>query len=274
VAAAVTRADVGEGIRELGLSGRPVCLHASLRSFGRVEGGADAVVDAFLDEECTLLVPAFTWGSLVAPPGHMRSRRNGVDYETPQPSPGAGLVYRPDTLDVEPRMGAIAAAVVRRPGRARGLSQLCSFAAVGPGADSLVGPQRPLDVYPPLRLLAARGGVVLLAGVGLTSMTLIHAAEEKAGRRLFRRWANATDGLPMEVEVGGCSNGFDSLEPLLAPLARETHVGDSRWRAFPAREALAAAAEAIREDPELTRCDDPGCLRCRDAIAGGPQFSA
>ena len=94
-------------------------------------------------------------------------------------------------------------------------------------------------------------------------------AKGSLGRTLFRRWANAPDGLPMDVEVGGCSNGFGKLEPVLGPLARERDVGPSRWRAFSARGALEAAAEAIRERPEITHCGSADCVRCADAVAGG-----
>jgi aminoglycoside 3-N-acetyltransferase len=271
VATTVTRDDVRAGIRELGLAGLPLCVHSSLRSFGRVEGGADTVVDAILDEGCTLLVPTFSyWLYLVVPPEGMRPARNGWDYGEPHESPGAGRIFDPESNTVSQTMGAIPAAVLARPVRVRGRSPICSFAAVGPLAERLVSPQRALDVYPPLRLLAASDGWVVLMGVGLERMTLIHLAEERAGRTLFRRWANGPDGRPMEVEVGGCSEGFGALEPVLAPLARETTVGESRWRAFPAKAAIDAAAAAIRERPELTACPRPGCLRCADAIAGGP----
>ena len=74
----------------------------------------------------------------------------------------------------------------------------------------------------------------------------------------------------MEVAEGGCSAGFGSFEPVLALLMRETKVGESAWRAYPARETLETAAAAIRESPEMTRCENPDCLRCRDAVAGGP----
>lgn len=92
---------------------------------------------------------------------------------------------------------------------------------------------------------------------------------KQAGRHLFIRWAKGPDGRPIGVESGGCSAGFPRLEPVLGPLARETVVGDSRWRAFPAAEALARAAAAIRREPEITRCGED-CRRCRDTIAGGP----
>jgi DNA polymerase III delta prime subunit len=49
-------------------------------------------------------------------------------------------------------------------------------------------------------------------------------------------------------------------------------VGGSRWRAFPAQEAIAAAARAIRDDLMVTHCGRADCLRCNDAVAGGPLF--
>jgi aminoglycoside 3-N-acetyltransferase len=265
---AVGREALRAGIRELGLAEQTVCVHSSLRSFGSVEGGPDAVVDAFLAEGCTLVVPTFS-GTIfgLAPVEGMRAERNGKDYDLEHPSPGAGRVFTPESNEVGSSMGAIPVAVLARPGRVRGANPLSSFTAVGPRADP-VAEQRPLDVYAPLRILAARDGYVLLIGVGLDRMTLLHAAEERAGRALFRRWANGPDGRPMEVEIGGDSAGFPKLEPVLAPLARETRVGESRWRAFPARATLAAAADAIRADPAITHCD-ADCLLCDDAVAGG-----
>jgi aminoglycoside N3'-acetyltransferase len=119
-------------------------------------------------------------------------------------------------------------------------------------------------------VLAGQDGAVLLVGVGLNSMTLLHLAEARAGREPFRRWANGPRGEVIEAQTGGCSGGFASFEPVVAPLAQETVVGASRWRAYPARQAVEEATRAIRANPLMTLCGDPGCERCRDAIAGGP----
>ena len=268
--AAVKGEAIRAGVRELGLSGLPLEVHSSLSSFGRVEGGAATVVDSLLAEGCTVVVPTFTSPAyLVEPPEAMRLDRNGVDYESFNTAGGAHRVFTPETNDVNTTMGVIPAEVLGRPERIRGSNPLCSFAALGPLADR-VREQRPLDVYAPLRILAAKDGWALLMGVDLRSLTLLHLAEEKAGRRLFRRWANGQDGKPMEVEVGSCSQGFLNFESILAPLACVTLVGESRWVAYPARQSLAAAVEAIRADPGITHCGDADCLRCRDAIAGGP----
>ncbi len=87
---------------------------------------------------------------------------------------------------------------------------------------------------------------------------------------MFRRWANGPDQRPVGLEIGGCSNGFVRLESVLKPLDRVTRVGQSVWCAYPASELLEAATRAIREEPSLTHCSDPQCIRCDDAIMGGP----
>ena len=65
----VSARDVSETVRALNLQNRPVCLHSSLRSFGTVEGGAEAVIRGFLNEGCTVMVPAFTYDSVLPPAG-------------------------------------------------------------------------------------------------------------------------------------------------------------------------------------------------------------
>jgi len=74
----------------------------------------------------------------------------------------------------------------------------------------------------------------------------------------------------MEVEVGGCSDGFGNFEPILSPLMKERKVGESLWHVFPAKDALELAARAILKNPGLTHCGDSNCERCNDAIMGGP----
>ena len=264
--------EIRRAIRELRLEGKPVCLHSSLRSFGQVEGGASAVVDAFLSEGCTLLVPAFSWSYSVSPPLHLQFPRNAADYEyLSRTRTDVDCVFDPETsTEIDENMGAISAAVLRRAESRRGNHPICSFSASGPLADQLVKGQKADDVYAPLDASADRGGHVLLAGVDLSTMTLIHLAEKKAGRVLFRRWANGPDGYPIAVEAGGCSGGFTRLESALAPYLREGRAGESDWRAYPASDALAAATQAIVDDPHITHCENIACGRCDDVIAGGP----
>jgi aminoglycoside 3-N-acetyltransferase len=180
------------------------------------------------------------------------------------------MCYVPDSMEIDEDMGVIPATVVKMPERVRGAHPLCSFAAVGPLADELISGQAPLNVFAPLKSLAEADGLVILMGVGLESMTLIHLAEQLAGRNLFRRWANAPDYEPIEVETGGCSDGFGNLMSVLTPIMREAYVGESTWFCFPAEEALAISAAAIHQEPGFTRCDRSDWHHCDDAILGGP----
>jgi aminoglycoside 3-N-acetyltransferase len=268
---AVTYQDIQHAIHALDLADQLICIHASLRSFGHVEGGALTVVRAFVDEQCTILVPSFSWSFAVPRPPHQRPTRNGWDYDAyPGPTAGLGRIFTPDTTEIDKEMGAIAATIVAWQGHIRGNHPLCSFTAIGPRARELVFEQAPLDMYAPLVALAQTDGFVLLVGVGLESMTLLHLAEKEVGRTMFRRWANDVQGNPIAVEAGSCSNGFGQFSPYLHPLLRMLRVGQSEWKLFPTRQTLQVAAEAIRANPTVTHCSNPACDRCNDAVAGGP----
>lgn len=272
----VTVQDIREAVRDLGLSGRPICVHASLRSFGWVAGGASTVVEGLLAEGCTVMVPSFSYGFAVPPPLHVHPPLNACDYEPfNQPTPGIGQLYTPECVEIDADyMGAISATIVGSPERVRGNHPLNSFAAIGPLARKLIDCQGPLNIYAPLSALARLDGAVVLMGVGLDKLTLLHLAEQDAGRNMFIRWANGPDGRPRAVTVGGCSNGFVNLDPLLAPLMQERKVGESRWRTFPVADLLEVGTRAIRENPGSTHCGDPQCRPCHDAALGGPILPA
>lgn len=270
--ASVTIEDIRQGIRAAGLSGLPLCVHSSLRSFGQVEGGAPTIIQGCLAEACTVLVPAFVDQFEVYPPPEIRVERNGWDYRKTYGLPSrTDEIYSPQSNAINRWMGAIPTALLAMPDRVRGNHPLNPFAAVGPLANELISGQRGDDVYAPLEEIERRGGSVVLMGVGLDSMTAIHLAEQRAGRRLFRRWATGPDGVtPVAGDIGSCSGGFPKLDPVLAPIEHSIQVGASRWRIFPMREALVLARDVIVADPEITRCSRPGCIICEDAIAGGP----
>lgn len=263
------RVDVLRAVDELGLGGRPIALHTSLSAHGLVDAGAATIVDALLDRDVTLVVPTFTAVFEVwPPPPGAGVERNGIEVADLEPR-APSEVFTPEAAAVDPSMGALPREVLGRPERRRGRHPLDSFTALGPLADELVAGQSVTDVYAPLRAVGEHGGTVVLAGVGLDRMTLLHHAEALAGRALFRRWARAPGGEVVATVVGGCSEGFPNLEAVLAPIERSVRVGTARWRTFPITGVVDLASAAIRSDPAITRCDDPGCRRCPDAIAGG-----
>ncbi|MHB1000355.1 MAG: AAC(3) family N-acetyltransferase [Armatimonadota bacterium] len=267
----VTIEDIRRAVREYGLSGKALCVHSSLKSFGRVEGGARTIVDGLLAEGCTVMVPTFTSAFWAMPDRAKRYRRNAWNYDALINTWKCDRVYTPDTNELdEVFMGALPEAVLHTEGRIRGNHPINSFAAVGPLAEELISGQNRMDVYSPFDALVKAGGYIVLMGVGLTRMTFIHYAEQVSGRKLFIRWANTPEGRSTEAQVGGCSEGFDQLEPAVRHLMRETKVGNSDWKIFPAEATLQTLVQAISANPQITHCDDPVCGRCDDTIAGGP----
>src|SRR5690348_13603716 len=69
--------EIRRAVRAIDAAGRHLSVHASLRSFGQVHGGARTVVDGLLAERCTVLVPSFSGEYAVVPLPHQRPARNG-----------------------------------------------------------------------------------------------------------------------------------------------------------------------------------------------------
>lgn len=69
----VSRDDIVSGLRAIGVErGMGVMVHSSLSSFGWVEGGAEAVIEALMEavgEEGTILMPSFNHGAPFRPDG-------------------------------------------------------------------------------------------------------------------------------------------------------------------------------------------------------------
>ncbi|HEX7168478.1 MAG TPA: AAC(3) family N-acetyltransferase [Acidimicrobiales bacterium] len=271
-----TEQDIARAAELLGIGGAALCVHASLRSFPKLEDGPKTLIDGLLSTGATVMVATMSGESFcIPPPPDDRPTRNAIDYaatdEEVAAAPWRGItdIYDPSRVEVDAWLGATSAYVASRPDRFRA-PRSGTFSAVGPLAREMVSAENEADVFGPLRALRDSDGWIVLAGAGLTTMTLLHLAEVEAGRRPFIRWMRSPDGIPMRVGVGACSRGFERLAPALSNEERRTSVGSSTWRAYPARAALALATDAMRADPSITRCDDPDCLECPDAIAGGP----
>ncbi|MBO0882963.1 MAG: AAC(3) family N-acetyltransferase, partial [Mycobacterium sp.] len=185
---------VASGLVRLGLGRRSsVVVHASLRSFGQVDGGAGTVVAALRRVCGTVLMMAGS-GDLtrvLAPPGLVRPNNacwNAVSWQEFDDSVQAATPYRPD-LPVSPWLGAVAEALRASPGAVRGPHPLISFAAVGDRATDLISHERLDCPLGSLDRLAELDGDVLLLGVGHSSNTTIHLAEQRLGMGRFYRYA-------------------------------------------------------------------------------------
>lgn len=270
----IARNELEQALKQAGLGGTCVCVHASMRSFGdRVDGGAQGLLDAFLMQKCTVMTPAFSYHYLCNPVTDAQMpRRNAAGnyawYREHTLTPGIYDINSKE-LSLED-MGVFARTVLMHENSMRGNHPLNSFAAVGEKTGSLLASQTWQDVYAPFRQLCGMDGFVLMMGTDLTSATILHYAEQLSGRTPFVRWAKDKEGQVRCFSEGGCSNGFEQLAASLAHLEKRIMVGNSIWRIYSARQMVNCAADAICQNPMITHCENPACMRCNDAILGGP----
>ena len=120
--------DFARGLRQLGIErDSPVIAHASLSAFGQMTGGAETLVGALLASFNTVIMPAFTYLTMVTPesgpPG------NGITYGTGKDTNRMAEFYTPD-LPADRTIGAVAEALRRHPKAARSMHPILSFTGV------------------------------------------------------------------------------------------------------------------------------------------------
>lgn len=245
-------------------------MHASLSSFGHVEGGALAVCRALVSVCGTVMVPAGTWDltGLKAPPGLVRPHNaywNAATWEEFDALLARALPFSPE-LPIDRELGRIPEALRRHVPHERSAHPLLSYVAVGARARELIGAQslgRPLG---PFEALEALDGDVLLLGVDHTANTAIHLAEQRLGRSRFYRYAKAAEGAWQELpNIPGESHRFDAIARRLAAVTREARIGRCRARRTALRDVLAAATQLIEADPGALLCTDDPASRCAAA---------
>ena len=253
----VTQEQIKHDLRELGLKeGDLVLAHSSLGSIGRVDGGADAVIDAFLDvlgRSGSLMLPTFSFLNF-------------------QP------VFDPQTTPSE--MGLITETARRRPGAVRSQHPRHSVVVIGANAEELTSGHLEagaLGVGSPPDRLAKRGGYLLLVGVDHVANSTIHVAEAHA--KVPYLGAPRSPGFPEEavvrlptgeeitvslMPIPTCSRGFPKLEPLLREkgLIRYAKVGNAHSQLMRAQDVIEVATELLQRDPRTLLCDLPECWAC------------
>jgi aminoglycoside 3-N-acetyltransferase len=268
----VTKALIVEGLRALGLNeSSSVLVHASLRSFGRVDGGAEAVCQALVETCGTVMMVAGSWEltGLPAPPGLVRPHNayyQADSWDAFDEALSKAASFTPD-LPVDKWLGTIAETMRTGFPHHRGGHPLFSFVAVGAHARRLIEAQRLDWPLGPIETLAELGGDVLLLGVDHTANTTIHLAEQRLGRSRFYRYGKAAPGVWMELpNVSGESHRFEEIEPELRPVTREVRIGGCRARRVAVRDVLASTERLILADPAALLCDDQDCARCAAAL--------
>jgi len=242
---------------EIGRS-QPVIAHASLSAFGRVQGGAQTMVGALLAAFDTVVMPVFTYSTMVIP--EVGPSNNGLDYGKAQYSNRMAVIFDPE-MPADRLMGIVPETLRRHPGAYRSLHPILSFAGVN--AHPILETQTYAEPLALIGALAESQGWVLMLGVNHTTNTSIHYAERLAGRKHFTRWALTQHGIRECPGFPSCSEGFQALAPKLENVTRRVRIGKAEVQALPLPEMVALVCEWIQADPRALLCSRDYCQRCQ-----------
>jgi len=236
---------------------QPVIVHSSLSSFGEVLGGAQTVLGALLSVFDTVVMPTFTYTTMITPEAGPSD--NAIEYGKGKDANRMATIFRPD-MPADRLMGVTADALQRHPRATRSLHPILSFAGVNAGvALELQSYAEPLA---PIGGLANSQGWVLLMGVNHTVNTSIHYGERLAGRKQFVRWALTMHGARECPGFPGCSEGFQAIAPHLEGVRRQANIGSAPLQAIPLQELIKIVRDTILADPLALLCEKKYCERC------------
>jgi aminoglycoside 3-N-acetyltransferase len=253
----VSAQDLRTGLSKLGLGKHLVIAHASLKAFGHIEGGAETMVEALLDSMRGIIMPTFTYMTMlnpeIGPPG------NGITYGSETSLNKMAEMYHPD-MPADKMMGILPETLRKHPKAKRSMHPIQSFAGVG--ADAILNSQTIYNPLAPIGALAEQDGWVLLLGVDHRVNTSIHYAEKLAGRLQFIRWALTKDRVVECPGFPGDSEGFEAIAPAVEKYTRRVQIGPALVQAVHLRSLIKVVMDQLQENPFALLCQNPDCERC------------
>ena len=253
---AVGSTDLVQGFREVGVKpGDVVLAHSAMRTFGPIDGGADAVIDAVIDvlgPRGTFVVPTFTFA-------HEAEEDPVIDPASDRSE-----------------MGIITETARRRSDALRSTAYRHSFSAIGRRAAVIteIDPTLPVfDFRSSFGVMLSLNTKVLLLGVTYTSSTSHHFAEmvcEVPNRHTIPVQVKVRRGDGSIVEQamtdyqpkseGGSYYGsrgpdFNRLGRMLEQrgVVEKTYIGNAAIRCFPMRELVDLAQAEAEKDYNIFR---------------------
>ncbi len=254
------KADLVEFLREGGVDQtRLLMMHSSLHSLGRVDGGAETVIDAVLEvlgADGTLMVPTFNYV---------------LEME----------VFDPAT--VHSQTGLITNTLRQRPEAVRSLHPTYSVAAIGRHADEFTREhwkEESVGIGSPSDRIARAGGFILLLGVKHDTDSTMHVGEAYAQVPYrgvpydpnFPRSAQVRtpSGEVVKVDLNdepGCSTGFGVIEMPLRKkgLIRDFKIEAAKCQLVRGLDVIETTVEILNERSDALLCANPGCYFCTHA---------
>jgi aminoglycoside N3'-acetyltransferase len=255
----VTREMIADDLRMLGIrAGDILNLKISLKSIGMVEGGAETVIDAFLDvvgEEGTLVTDSF----VEAFPAFLKLLyKNRI-------SDDSSLSYA----------GAINNALMEKTGACRATHPIQRFAAIGKYAQELTSGftenSGPYGFLKQMAQMGAKniriGGKDKVVGVGTTHVAICHHGlkQKRIGKAIYYIDKNGNKKLYKANWANGCPVGFNGMLDRLKEnglIFAEGKVGQAEAILTSMKDTLAFEIELFKTEPGAFLCGNPTCHFC------------
>lgn len=209
---AVTRQDVAQTVRALGIQpGETVLVHSSMKSFGYVEGGPEAVIRGFMDvlgEEGTLVMPTLIQ----------------KDFSN---------AYRDWHIDRPSDVGLITEVFRKMPGVVRSDQATHSVAAIGPKAQWITeghtdfGPRfGPFGDYAfsyssPWQKMYDMNAKIVFVGVGTRKNTMKHLVEHEVIEDRLKAIEGREGGQELKSQIRHFGTNPEGLWPYLNAVKME-----------------------------------------------------
>jgi aminoglycoside 3-N-acetyltransferase len=249
--------ELKSSFESLGLITNPVIAHASLQPFGYIQNGADTVLHALTESVKSLIMPTFTYKTMVTP--EVGPPNNGITYGMDRDLNRMAQSFTPD-MPADPMMGILPESLRNHPEAKRTSHPILSFA--GLRADPILDAQTLYEPLAPIGVLADEDGWVVLINVDHSVNTSIHYGEKLAGRKQFIRWALTENRVVECPNFPGDSTGFNAIESYIRPDTRRVEIGEAFIQAVPLRGLLHAVQELVKSNPLALLCQRTDCERC------------
>lgn len=253
----VSSSDLQTGLSKLGLTKHLVIAHASLKSFGSIEGGAETMLNALLDSVRGIIMPTFTYKTMLNP--EIGPPKNGITYGSESDLNKMAEAFHPDML-ADPTMGMLPEVLRKHSKAKRSSHPIQSFAGIH--ADAILNTQTIFNPLAPIGALADQDAWVLLLGVDHRVNTSIHYAEKLGGRLPFIRWALLQDRVVECPGFPGDSEGFNAIAPAIKKYTRRVEIGNALVQAVHLKSLIKVVVDQLKENPFALLCGRQDCERC------------
>jgi aminoglycoside 3-N-acetyltransferase len=250
--------DIAIALEDLGLTrSTPVLAHIHSNIIDQVKGGLNTLMGALLSSIDNIMMPAFTYSTLVTP--QSGPENNNIEYGSGEQTNFKSNIFS-FNLPIDMPNSEASESLRQYPNTFRSSHPVFSF--TGLGLDIALINHPPGDPYKPIRVMRGMGGWVLLMGTSPADNFSIHLAEQLTGRKQFVRWALSPEGINEIPNYPGCSDGFHKLTYYLQEEMHTVQIDGKTWQAMKIDTLVDVAAALIKDDPFALLCNDINCSRC------------